>query len=267
MAEDQVRFGRKKGFVVLFRSAAQDDRLSLEARGLFALMVSLPENWSFTVVGLARKAGCGKNKIRRILEELETVGYLLREQEHREGGQFGANIFVLQDEAPPLSQNLDNGEADTPTVVPKHRQRQNPSTVFGTVKNKDINKPPIVPHGDAPEDAPKPAQKSARSREKAPWRPEAFDALWQAYPREGRKAKQRARASWDRLRPEDELIAAMMRALDAAKRSELWRRGIGIPYVATWINQQRWTDEPDPPAGDVSEPDTGGYWADDPEGM
>ncbi|MDO4372779.1 MAG: helix-turn-helix domain-containing protein, partial [Clostridia bacterium] len=125
MAEDQVRFGRKKGFVVLFRSAAQDDRLSLEARGLFALMVSLPENWSFTVVGLARKAGCGKNKIRRILEELETVGYLLREQEHREGGQFGANIFVLQDEAPPLSQNLDNGEADTPTVVPKHRQRQN----------------------------------------------------------------------------------------------------------------------------------------------
>lgn len=267
MAEDQVRFGRKKGFVVLFRSAAQDDRLSLEARGLFALMVSLPENWSFTVVGLARKAGCGKNKIRRILEELETVGYLLREQEHREGGQFGTNIFVLQDEAPPLSQNLDNGEADTPTVVPKYRQRQNPSTVFGTVKNKDINKPPIVPLGDAPEDAPKPAQKPARSREKAPWRPEAFDALWQAYPREGRKAKQRARASWDRLRPDDDLIAAMMRALDAAKRSELWRRGIGIPYVATWINQQRWTDEPDPPAGDVSEPDTGGYWANDPEGM
>ena len=65
----------------------------------------------------------------------------------------------------------------------------------------------------------------------------------------------------------DELIAAMMRALDAAKRSELWRRGIGIPYVATWINQQRWTDEQEPPAGNVSDLDTGGYWADDPEGM
>lgn len=42
MGETSIRSGRKKGFVVLFRSAAQDQRLSLEARGLFALMISLP---------------------------------------------------------------------------------------------------------------------------------------------------------------------------------------------------------------------------------
>lgn len=38
---------------------AQDDRLSLEARGLFALIVSLPDDWEYTVSGLAVKAGCG----------------------------------------------------------------------------------------------------------------------------------------------------------------------------------------------------------------
>ena len=43
--EKKIKSGRKKGFVVLFRSAAQDERLSLEARGLFALMVSLPVFW------------------------------------------------------------------------------------------------------------------------------------------------------------------------------------------------------------------------------
>lgn len=52
MSESSVRSGRKKGYVVLFREVAQDDRLSLEARGLFALIVSLPDDWEYTVSGL-----------------------------------------------------------------------------------------------------------------------------------------------------------------------------------------------------------------------
>ena len=86
MSESQIKSGRKKGFVVLFRSAAQDNRLSLEARGLFALMISLPENWEYSVTGLAKKAGCGREKARRLLRELQTVGYLAREQSHDAGG-------------------------------------------------------------------------------------------------------------------------------------------------------------------------------------
>ena len=44
MAESRIRRGKTKGFFTLYRDSAQDDRLSLEARGLFALMMSLPEN-------------------------------------------------------------------------------------------------------------------------------------------------------------------------------------------------------------------------------
>ena len=66
MSESTFKSGRKKGFIVLYREAAQDARLTLEARGLFALMVSLPDNWEYTVSGLAvrlaaertRSAGC-----------------------------------------------------------------------------------------------------------------------------------------------------------------------------------------------------------------
>lgn len=76
MAESIFKSGRKKGFVVLYRDAAQDTRLSLESRGLFALMLSLPEDWEYTVSGLAVKAGCGREKVRRLLKELQTVGYL-----------------------------------------------------------------------------------------------------------------------------------------------------------------------------------------------
>lgn len=142
MSESTIKSGRKKGFIVLYREAAQDNRLTLEARGLFDLMVSLPENWEYTVSGLAVKAGCGKDKIRRLLKELQTIGYLVREQSHDSGGKFAANVYVLQDEAP-LSENTDNGE---------NRQRSKPSTDFAAQKNKeeknkDLKEPPRAPKG------------------------------------------------------------------------------------------------------------------------
>ena len=142
--ENKIKSGRKKGFVVLFRSAAQDDRLSLEARGLFALMVSLPENWSYTVAGLAKKAGCGREKARRLLQELQTVGYLVREQSHDDGGKFSGAVYVLQDEAP-LPENPSNGETkDQP--LPEKPTTAEPSTAepptgIAPEKNKELKTP------------------------------------------------------------------------------------------------------------------------------
>ena len=156
MGESSIKSGRKKGFVVLFRSAAQDGRLSLEARGLFALMVSLPEDWEYTVSGLAVKAGCGREKVRRLLKELQSVGYLIREQSHDSGGKFGGNVYVLQDEAP-LPENPSNGEAENAplpenTVNGENRQRETPSAGFPPQQNKDLTeeetkKPPKAPQG------------------------------------------------------------------------------------------------------------------------
>lgn len=143
MAESSVRFRRRKAFATLYREVAQDDRLSLEARGLLILMASLPEDWEYSVAGLAKKAGCGKDKLRRILGELETVGYLAREQSHDSGGKFAGNIYVIQDEAPPLSGKPDNGE---------NRQRVFPSSgnpteqyIDPTVEEKKV--PPKAPQG------------------------------------------------------------------------------------------------------------------------
>ena len=142
--ENKIKSGRKKGFVVLFRSAAQDDRLSLEARGLFALMVSLPENWSYTVAGLAKKAGCGREKARRLLQELQTVGYLVREQSHDGGGKFSGSVYVLQDEAP-LPENPSNGETKTSPLPEKPTTAEpstaGPSTENAPEKNKELKTP------------------------------------------------------------------------------------------------------------------------------
>lgn len=152
MPEQKIKSGRRRGFVVLYRSAAQDDRLSLEARGLLALMLSLPDNWVYTVGGLARKAGCGREKARRLLKELQTVGYLIREQGHDEAGKFSGCMYVLQDEAP-LPENPYNGEAQK-TPLPENPTTGEPttgepSTEIQPVKNKiekeEDKKDPLKP--------------------------------------------------------------------------------------------------------------------------
>ena len=82
---------------------------------------------------------------------------------------------------------------------------------------------------------------------------DAFAAFWSAYPRKDSKAK--AKASWDKLKPDKELVSRIMAALEQHKRSDQWTRDGGkyIPYPATWLNQRRWEDEgitptqPEPP--------------------
>ena len=143
MAESCVKFHRKKAFATLYREVAQDDRLSLEARGLLILMASLPEDWEYSVAGLAKKAGCGKDKLRRILGELERVGYLAREQSHDKGGKFAGNVYIIQDDAPPLSGKPDNGE---------NRQRffpssGNPTEQYIDLTVEDRKDPPKPPKG------------------------------------------------------------------------------------------------------------------------
>lgn len=129
--ESRIRSGRRKHFTVLYKSAIEDKRLPLDARGLLAIMVGLPEGWQYSVKGLAAYVGVSKDTIRRLLGKLEKVGYLVREQSHDENGHFSGNVYVLLDEAPPLSGKPDDGE---------NRQREKPSSGFPTQINNKLIK-------------------------------------------------------------------------------------------------------------------------------
>ena len=107
--------------------------------------------------------------------------------------------------------------------------------------------PPIVPRdpGDGcegecpPEPEQMPTEKPRGGLPK--WKPERFAAFWKFYPRG--ENKQRAVKAWDKLKPDDALIATMGRALAKQKASPDWQRGIGIPHASTWLNGRRWEDE------------------------
>ena len=116
---------------------------------------------------------------------------------------------------------------------PKNRGENNTSR-----SNTSIIPPYSPPKGDG--------VRAKRSRQDGPkeapdWKPERFAKFWAYYPRG--ENKQRAIRAWDKLRPSDELIDAMARALARQMASEEWQRGIGIPHASSWINGRRWEDE------------------------
>lgn len=72
---------------------------------------------------------------------------------------------------------------------------------------------------------------------------DGFKEFWDAYP--NRKAKKDAQKAWAKLKPDAELLATMLDAIEYQKRGRQWRDGF-IPLPASWLRGERWTDELDP---------------------
>ena len=70
-----------------------------------------------------------------------------------------------------------------------------------------------------------------------------FDAFWKKYPK--KKSKGQAEKTWQKIKPNTELVIEIMDGLEKAIASEDWKREGGqfIPYPATWLNAKGWLDE------------------------
>ncbi len=217
--ESKIKLVRRRGFTLLPNQVLRDPALKLTTKGLYAVMLSYPDDWEFSVRGLAADVGCGRDMIRSALQNLEKSGYLLREQVHTKSGKFAGNLFILYDEKTSPLPGFPAPEKPLPENPTQSKERIN------------INTPPKPPKG------------GRRVHKDAPdWKPDRFAGFWGFYPPKGRKDKQAAIRAWDKLRPDDALIAAIGRALRMLKASEDWQRGVGIPYAATFLNGERWHD-------------------------
>lgn len=81
-----------------------------------------------------------------------------------------------------------------------------------------------------------------------------FNEFWKAYPK--KKSKANALQRWKRLKPTQELIDRILKAVQAQKTWPTWVENGGryIPYASTWLNQKRWEDEADAGAEKPTEP-------------
>lgn len=70
----------QKKYTILNNETLRDPKLSLEAVGLWARLLSRPDDWEISVQELKKSCGCGENKIYKLLNELIGLGYVYRSQ-------------------------------------------------------------------------------------------------------------------------------------------------------------------------------------------
>ena len=89
------RVERTSDYTVMSNYHLRDKRLSLKAKGLLSQMLSLPEDWDYTLAGLCYINRESKDAIRTAIRELEQAGYIRRRQTTDRGGKFAGNEFTI----------------------------------------------------------------------------------------------------------------------------------------------------------------------------
>ena len=89
------RVEKIKNYTVMSNHHLRDKSLSLKAKGLLSLMLSLPEDWDYTTKGLARICRDGVDSIRSAVQELEQRGYVVRNRVRNEKGQLGEMEYTI----------------------------------------------------------------------------------------------------------------------------------------------------------------------------
>ena len=103
----------------------RDNRLSFKARGILSLIMSHREGWSLSIQSLADQNLEGKDAIRSAIEELETAGYLTRDQVN-ERGRFGESIWMTKDPADlPMAENPMTENPTPKKTITKEEQSKN----------------------------------------------------------------------------------------------------------------------------------------------
>jgi hypothetical protein len=95
----------------------KEKKMSLKAKGLLSLMLSLPDDWNYSISGLVTLSKDGKDSVMSALSELEKFGYLTRERVVNDKGQFAGveyNIFEEPQQEKPVAdkQNEEKRKAD-----------------------------------------------------------------------------------------------------------------------------------------------------------
>ena len=136
------RVERTQNYTVMSNYHLRDKSLSLKAKGLLSLMLSLPETWDYTLSGLAKISLEGKDAIRATVVELEKAGYIQRHQTTGKDGKFGSNEYIIREY--PASHEPPPEKPSSAQPLPENPTTENPSTVSTQTENPtQIKKDPV----------------------------------------------------------------------------------------------------------------------------
>lgn len=175
---------------------------------------------------ISKEAGMSVAQARRAIKELEQMNML--EVQRRNGSH---NCYLLLDKSvwqTPLSQS---GVKDTNPALVERGQKKTPlSQSAGPRSTRAQNY----------------TQGTKHTHTNA-----ACECFLDKYP--SKKRQDKARGEWAALKPDEPLVTEIMAGLDQDLQSDMWTRGVGIPYPDRYLKERLWQDaaKASPPPGDV----------------
>lgn len=121
---DIFRTIKNQNYTVMSNHHLQNPRLSLKAMGLLSKILSLPEDWNYSIKGLATVCKDGYQSVSTALSELEAEGYLIRRQLRDERGRISNTEYIFR-ETPemeiPEHDKLENKKIEKEEGTPETR--------------------------------------------------------------------------------------------------------------------------------------------------
>lgn len=243
-----MRIVKQSNFSIVSNSIIRDTRLSLKARGLLILMLSLPDCWQFSVKGLATLSGEGNDSIRGGIKELEEVSYLSRKRKHLPNGRLGEMEYTLYEQAQPKEEKpasdlptLENPTQEKP--IQEKPTQANPTLLSTNIINTDYIKNRERENKELKEEPKLLSRLNSQPLplETAQLQNEYFKRFWLMYPR---KAKQfQAQLAWNALPVDVELYERILQAVEKYSKTRQWADKTYVPYPENFIDGKRWEDD------------------------
>ena len=135
------RVERNTGYTVMSNHHLRNKELTLKAKGLLSQMLSLPEDWDYTLAGLSYINRESIDAIRTAVWELEKAGYITRRQGRDEKGKMTAIEYTIYEQPQSPGSHSPGLENPTPgNPILKNPTPGNPTSENPTQLNKDISK-------------------------------------------------------------------------------------------------------------------------------
>lgn len=189
-----MRVEKNSDYTVVDNFYLRDKRLSLKTKGLFTIMLSLPDDWDFSINGLAAFLKDGRDSIAKALSELESFGYLKRRRATDPKGHFAGYEYDIfeqpQDNTPysekPCTENPNTEKPYTGTPCTENpTQQSTKKTKLSSKSDDETNGQLSLTEENHSETVDKPEKKNTVTKSIQ----EVAEDIYSEYPRKEGKAK------------------------------------------------------------------------------
>lgn len=158
------RIEKNREYVVMSKHHLKNKKLSLKAKGLMSFVLSLPDDWEFSIKGLSLVLKEGEEAIASALKELEEQEYLERIKQRNEEGKFGQVEYIFYEI--PKTDFL--GQGNTAQI--------NNNIINNNIYNIDTSENDVLGNGSEGEESESEMESN-------------FELIWKEYPRKDGKAR------------------------------------------------------------------------------